>query len=164
MTKNQIININVPEGCHASTRVSPIKCLKGMDYFRIFSDSLQMLLIDRSYRITDIRVLFYLFSIMDFHNRICISQKDLASDLEMTRPMVGKSLKCLQEKDLVCIVTKIGCQNVYMLNPYFAFKTRAVNLNKLKDVWDEETLVTTANKPSGIIEDGLNAKVSSGTL
>lgn len=143
-SENRTININVPKGSVCRTSVSHMKILKGKEYCRMFSDPIQELMADKTMTLSSMRVLFYMASSMDFDNRVCESQASMSNNLDMTRQLVTKSLKQLQEGGQIVVLFKIGTQNVYMINPNLFFKTRAINLSRLKDYWEEVTVVSSS--------------------
>lgn len=137
MKDQRIININVPKGCTARTTVSPIKVFKEMDYVRFFCEGLNQIIQDRELNLTDIRVLLYLYSIMEYENTLFKSQSEIGKGLGIVRQEVSKSMSKLVAKDYLKIVGKVARQNVYSINPKIAFKSRAINYSKLVEQWDE---------------------------
>ena len=68
------------------------------------------------------RVLFKLFSKMDFNNYLCVSQQKLADELQMQRPNVARAMKALKEKNIIVEGPKIGNSKTYLFNPYVTHK------------------------------------------
>ncbi len=70
--------INVPEGCMAKTVVTPIKMLTENPHVRVFSEGLSRLAMDKDLNGTDIRVLLFILSIMEYENLLNTTQKALS--------------------------------------------------------------------------------------
>ncbi len=139
----------------------PRKYLKD-DYARCFLEEIEYLALDKDFTGTDFRVLMVIIANLDFNNKVNISQKQLGEKLNIQRQEVTKSVKKLISKEYLHIIDKIGRQNIYMLNPYFIFKSRAQNLKELKQAWNEERLPDTQKHPIDIdsdLEPGLEDKL-----
>jgi hypothetical protein len=130
--------INVPEGCMAKTVVTPIKMLTENPHVRVFSEGLSRLAMDKDLNGTDIRVLLFILSIMEYENLLNTTQKALSEGLGIVQQEVSKSIKKLIEGGYLKIVDKNGRQNIYQLNPHLAFKSRAKNYRLLCSIWDED--------------------------
>jgi hypothetical protein len=130
--------INVPEGCMAKTVVTPIKMLTDNPHVRVFSEGLSRLAMDKDLNGTDIRVLLFILSIMEYENLLNTTQKALSEGLGIVQQEVSKSIKKLIEGGYLKIVDKNGRQNIYQLNPHLAFKSRAKNYRLLCSIWDED--------------------------
>jgi hypothetical protein len=130
--------INVPEGCMAKTVVTPIKMLTENPHVRVFSEGLSRLAMNKDLNGTDIRVLLFILSIMEYENLLNTTQKALSEGLGIVQQEVSKSIKKLIEGGYLKIVDKNGRQNIYQLNPHLAFKSRAKNYRLLCSIWDED--------------------------
>ncbi|MFN9911388.1 MAG: MarR family transcriptional regulator [Pseudanabaena sp.] len=130
--------ISVPEGCMAKTVVTPIKMLTDNPHVRVFSEGLGRLAMDKDLNGTDIRVLLFILSIMEYENLLNTTQKALSEGLGIVQQEVSKSIKKLIEGGYLKIVDKNGRQNIYQLNPHLAFKSRAKNYRLLCSIWDED--------------------------
>ena len=130
--------INVPDGCMAKTVVTPIKMLTDKPHVRVFSEGLSRLAMDKDLNGTDIRVLLFILSIMEYENLLNTTQKALSEGLGIVQQEVSKSIKKLIEGGYLKIVDKNGRQNIYQLNPHLAFKSRAKNYRLLCSIWDED--------------------------
>jgi hypothetical protein len=131
-------NITVPEGGQVITRLTIAKHLKDHPHVRIFNDALLDVVLDEDLTGQDFRVLFYILSTMEFENFYKQSQKAIADKLGMKQPHVSKSFSKLISKKLLRVIGQIGRQNVYLINPHLAFKSRSNNYKKMLDDWDED--------------------------
>lgn len=73
------------------------------------------------------RVLFALFSKVDFENFILINQNEIAHELEMDRTNVSKSISKLVDIGVIIRGPKVGRSSTYRLNPEFGWKGSAKN-------------------------------------
>ena len=122
----------------AKTVVTPIKMLTDNPHVRVFSEGLGRLAMDKDLNGTDIRVLLFILSIMEYENLLNTTQKALSEGLGIVQQEVSKSIKKLIEGGYLKIVDKNGRQNIYQLNPHLAFKSRAKNYRLLCSIWDED--------------------------
>ncbi len=122
----------------AKTVVTPIKMLTENPHVRVFSEGLSRLAMDKDLNGTDIRVLLFILSIMEYENLLNTTQKALSEGLGIVQQEVSKSIKKLIEGGYLKIVDKNGRQNIYQLNPHLAFKSRAKNYRLLCSIWDED--------------------------
>ena len=122
----------------AKTVVTPIKMLTDNPHVRVFSEGLSRLAMDKDLNGTDIRVLLFILSIMEYENLLNTTQKALSEGLGIVQQEVSKSIKKLIEGGYLKIVDKNGRQNIYQLNPHLAFKSRAKNYRLLCSIWDED--------------------------
>ena len=67
-------------------------------------------------------VFAFLLSIVDFQNYIRISQKDIAEALGMKHQNVSRSIKKLEELDIIVEGPRAGLHKTYMLNPNIGLK------------------------------------------
>lgn len=139
--RTHILNINVPKGTNVRTTVTPPRVFKNMDYLRFFSEGLQELILDKELTRTDIVVMLYCCTISGFENRFTISQQQISDTCELSRSEVNKSIKKLKQKGWISIVGSIGRQNIYMINPKLAFKSRALNYNGIVSEYEELAVI-----------------------
>lgn len=132
-------NITVPEGGQVITRLTIAKHLKDHPHVRIFNEALLDVVLDEDLTGQDFRVLFYILSTMEFENFYKQSQKAIADKLGMRQQHVSKSFSKLISKNLLRVIGQIGRQNVYLINPHLAFKSRSNNYKKMLADWDEES-------------------------
>jgi hypothetical protein len=130
--------INVPDGCMAKTVVTPIKMLTQNPHIRTFSEGLSRLAIDKELNFTDVRVLLFIASIIDYENILNVTQKELSEGLGIVQQEISKSIKKLIKGGYLKIIGTVGRQNIYRLDPHFAFKSRAKNYTTLCRDWDED--------------------------
>ena len=138
--KHRQIKIDVPDGCMARTAVVPLKFIK-KDYYRGFSEATLAIATDEELLHTDLRVLLGVIALMEYENVLDISQQALGQALGIKQPNIAKSIKKLVEKGYLQVMGQRIRQNVYRVNPYFAFKTRAKNLHDLQENWDDSVEV-----------------------
>jgi hypothetical protein len=131
--------VNVPEGCMAKTVVTPIKMLTEDPHIRIFNDGLSRLAMDKELNFTDVRVLLFITSIIDYENFLNVTQRELSEAMGIVQQEISKSIKKLIKGGYLKIIGTVGRQNIYRLDPHFAFKSRAKNLANLRRDWDEDT-------------------------
>ena len=78
------------------------------------------------------RVLRFIEGILDFENWVYISITEIAKELEMHRPGVSKSIKILQEKEIILKGPKVGRSYTFMLNPDFGWKGKVKSLEEYR--------------------------------
>ena len=88
------------------------------------------------------RVLFVLLSETDFDNYICISQKELANELNMYQANVARAIKGLKEKNVIVEGPRAGLNKTYRLNPYIAHKGK----NRSSTILDFQDALTDKGK------------------
>lgn len=81
------------------------------------------------------RIMLELLSETDFDNYIRISQKDLASELNMHQANVARAIKGLKDKNIIIEGPRAGLNKTYRLNPYIAHKGKNRN-NTILDFTD----------------------------
>ena len=140
-----LLNIVVPKGSNVRTTVTPPRVLKRMDYLRIMSDALSMMAIDTTLTRSDLVVMLYCLSVCDYGNEFSVPQKVVADECGISRVQVNKAFKKLCDREWLIVIRQIGRQNVYLLNPSIAFKTRAINYHELVERFDELAI--------GVVED-----------
>jgi DNA-binding transcriptional ArsR family regulator len=96
--------------------------LKNKDFFFMFqSEHLTKLALNENLRISDYRLMLFLFGHLDFENYISITQKQISAVTKIGQAEISKSLKRLEEQG-VLTKEKKGNSNVYRLNPSYAWK------------------------------------------
>ena len=122
----------------AKTVVTPIKMLTQNPHIRTFSEGLSRLAIDKELNFTDVRVLLFIASIIDYENILNVTQKELSEGLGIVQQEISKSIKKLIKGGYLKIIGTVGRQNIYRLDPHFAFKSRAKNYTTLCRDWNED--------------------------
>ena len=79
------------------------------------------------------RVLRFIEGILDFENWVYMSITEIAKELDMHRPDVSKSIKILEEKEIILKGPKIGRSYTFMLNPNFGWKGKIENLEEYRE-------------------------------
>lgn len=133
-------NITCPEGGQVITRLTIAKHLSDHPHLRIFNEALLAVVLDEDLTGQDFRVLFYIFSTMEWENFYQKSQKAIADELGMKQPHVSKSFSKLISKGWLRIVGQVGRQNIYRINPHLALKSRSRHYKKMLEDWDEMTM------------------------
>ena len=128
--------INVESGATMLTKLLPPKHLSKLDHIRVFSEPLLTLAIDGELTGQDWRVLAVCLSEMQFENILDISQSELANLLQVKQQHISQSMKKLIALGCLRIEDKRGKQNIYLVNPYLAFKSRSYNHKALCEVWN----------------------------
>lgn len=70
---------------------------------------------------TAVHVLMFFFENMDDFNVVMVSQQVIATNINKSRQAVAKSIKILEEENLIGI-GKVGQANVYLINPKIAWQ------------------------------------------
>ena len=81
------------------------------------------------------RVFFVLLSKLDFDNYLCVTQQEIAKDLDMKQPSVARAIKALCQKNVIVEGPRAGLHKTYRLNPYIAHKGKNRN-NTILDFTD----------------------------
>jgi DNA-binding transcriptional ArsR family regulator len=74
------------------------------------------------------RVFGYLNAILDFDNVIHVSQKEIATALDMKRPNVSRAMKKLEDLGIILKSPKVGRISAYRLNPNAGWKGKVSDL------------------------------------
>ena len=101
-------------------------------WFIMFQNFLEQLAKDRELTGTHLRVLFFLFSKVDFENWVQVPQRVIAKELGIPRPEVTKVLKVLSEKGIIQKVRDGRC-NRYRIHPELIWKGRYRDRSKLQE-------------------------------
>jgi DNA-binding MarR family transcriptional regulator len=129
-------NITCPEGTQVITRLAIAKHLSGMDHIRIFTEGLLEIALG-DYTGQDFKVLSVILSGMEYENLYSQSQAVIADKLGMRQQHVSKSLNKLIRGNWLKVIGQTGRQNVYMISPHLALKSRAKNHKGLIESWEE---------------------------
>ena len=85
-------------------------------WFMAFQDSFEEIAKDEDLTGETFRVLFYLYSKLDFENFIQQTQKEIADGLKMQKTHVSRAMKVLTSKQIVLEGPKVGRSRCYRLN------------------------------------------------
>ena len=99
-------------------------------WFMAFQDSFQGLAKDKDLTLEHHRVLHFLFGCLDFDNFIQISQTDIASELDMKKQNISRTINLLVEKKIILRGPKIGRSSSFRLNPNFGWKGKVSSLRE----------------------------------
>ena len=137
---NKSIRIEYPEGeMPAILNRKPKKYLKNLKtgYIRFFQDALMELGKDKELSKDDLRVFLGILASLEYENIFRESLTKLASELNINRANVSRSVSKMVEKHYLVKIGNQGKVNHYMVDPRIIFRTRAEHLSDLFDVWDE---------------------------
>ena len=90
-------------------------------WFMAFQDSFIEIAKDEEITGETLRVLMYLYGLLDFENYIQQSQKEVAEGLGMRKEHVSRAMKVLTSKHIVLEGPKVGRSRCYRLNPNYGF-------------------------------------------
>ena len=159
------LEIYYPEDSVVNVFDKPKRYLKD-DYARCFMSEMLGLAIDKSFSGNDLRVFLGIIANLGYENKLNISQQELADQLDIHRPDIGKSLRKLVSKGYLQVIDTTGRQNIYQFNPNVAFRSRAKNHKELKRAWDKKTIpnpqrypIDTATDLEPELEEKLDDKV-----
>jgi biotin operon repressor len=96
------------------------------------------------------RVLWMLFSHLDFENHLAINQAEIARELGMQRQHVQRAIKRLMELEVLVEGKKNGQNRTYKLNPEFGWKGSGDNHRKALD--DHRKARMRAAKITGVVK------------
>ena len=130
--------ITLAPGAMMLSKLLPPKHLSKLDHIRVFSDQLLTLAIDGGLTGQDWRVLAVCLAEMQFENILDISQTEIVNLLQVKQQNVSQSIKKLIALGCLRIEDKRGKQNIYLVNPYLAFKSRSYNHRALCEVWNAQ--------------------------
>ena len=130
-------NIHLESGAMMLTKLVPPKHLSKLDHCRVFSDQLLTLAVNGNLTGQDWRVLAVCLSEMGFENILDISQTEMQNLLQVNQTHISKSIRKLIALGCLRIEDKRGKQNIYLVNPHLAFKSRSYNHKGLCEVWDD---------------------------
>ena len=146
------VKINCPDDALLNISTIPNKYLK-LPYIRSFQEEMIALAADKDFNGTDLRVFLTIIGNLGYENILSVTQKQIGEQINVQPAEVARAIKKLVKKGYLQVITKIGRQNIYMLNPTISFKSRAKNLKHLKQAWNEQSIPNTQNKPIDIDTD-----------
>lgn len=101
-------------------------------WFMAFQDSFEEIAKDPDMTGENYRVLFYLYSKLDFENYIQQSQQEIANGLGMRKENVSRAMKLLTQKKIVLEGPKVGRSRCYRLNPEYGWKGKVKTLQEAR--------------------------------
>ena len=101
-------------------------------WFMAFQDSFIEIAKDPEMTGETLRVLMYLYGLLDFENYIQQSQKDIAEGLGMRKENVSRAMKLLTSKQIVLEGPKVGRSRCYRLNPDYGWKGKVKSLQEAR--------------------------------
>ena len=116
-----------------------MKRLTNTPHIRAIESGLNEMACDPSLTLADVRVWLFIVGNMEFENIFSMTQLAMAKRMLVPRQTVSRGVKTLIEKGYLRIIGAIGKQNVYAVNPYYAFKSRASKYDEMCQTWDRET-------------------------
>ena len=99
-------------------------------WFMAFQDALESLAKDRDLKSEHHRVLYYLFSRLDFDNFIQVPQAEIVQELGIHKSKVSKAIKLLSDKKIILRGPKVGRSSSFRLNPNYGWKGKVSNLRE----------------------------------
>lgn len=115
--------------------ISRRKYLTSWGHFRMGTEMLRMLA-ESKLSVRERSVLDMLMYYLEYGNIIKTPQSQIGRDLGMEQGDVSKAIKTLISKELLKIIGRDGRKNIYMMNPWFAFKGYAKDFKGLCEQWD----------------------------
>lgn len=97
-----------------------------------FQDSFEEIAKDGDMTGETYKVLFYLYSKLDFENFIQQTQIEIAESLGMQKQRVSRAMKVLTSKQIVLEGPKIGRSRCYRLNPNYGWKGKVKTLQEAR--------------------------------
>lgn len=101
-------------------------------WFMAFQDSFEEIAKDGDMTGETYKVLFYLYSKLDFENFIQQTQIEIAESLGMQKQRVSRAMKVLTSKQIVLEGPKIGRSRCYRLNPNYGWKGKVKTLQEAR--------------------------------
>ena len=118
--------------------IRPHRHLKGeAGYMRIFQHSLMHIAQNKDATGETLRVFLGILACLEWDNTFDTSITSLAKELGMPRTSVSRQIGWLLDYKYLKKIGVDKCVNVYMLDPDVGFKTRSVNLDKLRQRFDD---------------------------
>lgn len=106
---------------------------KDLKTFKGFMFMFDKLAKDKELGLYDIRILSYFIANVGFENYVNIPQQKVADDLDIKQPDVSKSLKKLQNKNIIT-KEKVGRNNFYRVNPELIWRGKTAEWKKVVDI------------------------------
>ena len=103
-------------------------------------EALKLLAVDEDLTGESYKVLLYLLSILDFENWIQIPQKIIAEELGMQKQRISRSIKVLEQKEIILRGDKLGRSYAFRLNPYFGWKGKVENLDDYREEKEQKKI------------------------
>jgi hypothetical protein len=107
-------------------------------WFMAFQDIFEELAKDPEMTGESYRVLFFLYSKLDFENFIQQSQMDIAEGLGMQKQRVSRAMKVLTSKQIILEGPKVGRSRCYRLNPDYGWKGKVKTFNEARKEQKEQ--------------------------
>ena len=101
-------------------------------WFMAFQDSFEEIAKDGDMTGETYKVLFYLYSKLDFENFIQQTQIEIAESLGMQKQRVSRAMKVLTSKQIVLEGPKVGRSRCYRLNPNYGWKGKVKTLQEAR--------------------------------
>jgi len=101
-------------------------------WFMAFQDSFEEIAKDGDMTGETYKVLFYLYSKLDFENFIQQTQMEVAKELGMQKQRVSRAMKVLTSKQIVLEGPKVGRSRCYRLNPNYGWKGKVKTLQEAR--------------------------------
>lgn len=101
-------------------------------WFMAFQDSFIEIAKDPDMTGETLRVLMYLYGLLDFENYIQQSQKEIAEGLRMRKEHVSRAMKLLTSKQIVLEGPKVGRSKCFRLNPDYGWKGKVKSLQEAR--------------------------------
>ena len=101
-------------------------------WFMAFQDALEALAKDRDLKLEHHRVLYYLFSRLDFDNFIQVPQAEVSLHLNMRKSKVSMAIKLLADKKIILRGPKVGRSSSFRLNPNYGWKGKVSSLREAR--------------------------------
>lgn len=101
-------------------------------WFMAFQDSFEDIAKDGDMTGETYKVLFYLYSKLDFENFIQQTQIEIAEGLGMQKQRVSRAIKVLTSKQIVLEGPKVGRSRCYRLNPNYGWKGKVKTLQEAR--------------------------------
>ena len=99
-------------------------------WFMAFQDALEALAKDKDLKLEHHRVLYYLFSRLDFDNFIQVPQAEIVQALGMQRGNVSRAIRLLDNKKIILRGPKVGRSSSFRLNPNYGWKGKVSTLRE----------------------------------
>lgn len=118
-------------------------------WFMAFQDSFEEIAKDPDMTGENYRVLFYLYSKLDFENYIQQSQMEIAKGLGMHKQRISRAMKVLISKQIILEGPKVGRSKCFRLNPNYGWKGKVKSLQEARK---EQLKVIEGGKPASPTE------------
>lgn len=129
----QQIDVETGEVLEGGTLVYlPIRARIKEGWVMVFQEVLGRLAEDRELTMTQLRVLLFLVSRLDFENYIHISQADVARGLGLAPSHVSPAVSVLVKKGVLMRGPKVGRVYTLKLSPNLGWKGRVKNLQEAR--------------------------------